>query len=341
MNIYNKKKKLVISAILFILCFISADFTRAAETGKNTRNNRSYFYYTIKKGDTLWDISQKFYNSNWVWPGLWGINKQIQNPHLIYPGKKIKIFLRETIKEQKSIPHVKKPKATVKHQLHPTFYYPGMEELGFIKKESVRPLGRIIKSESNNIMISKGDIIYIEPLGNNPMIPGKKYRIFNTEKISHIYKHKRFHGVKHSIKGIIEILSNKGEYLTARIIRSFHFASEGDMIMDYKKPAYTIKVRDVVKNINARLICAENGNTLISSHTIAFINRGSNSRIKPGQLYNIFQKQENRKSPVSGRKILLPPLKIGRLIVLKTERTASTVLILSAKKTINPGDIVR
>jgi len=30
----------------------------------------SGFYYTIKKGDTLWNLSQKFYNSQWDWPGL-------------------------------------------------------------------------------------------------------------------------------------------------------------------------------------------------------------------------------------------------------------------------------
>ncbi|MFK5953410.1 MAG: LysM peptidoglycan-binding domain-containing protein, partial [Desulfobacterium sp.] len=47
------------------------------------------FYYTIQKGDTLWDLSQKFYNSQWVWPGLWEMNHQIKNPHLIYPGNRI------------------------------------------------------------------------------------------------------------------------------------------------------------------------------------------------------------------------------------------------------------
>src|SRR5438270_4386689 len=47
--------------------------------------------YTITKGDTLWDLSQKFLNNPWYWPKIWSLNPAIENPHWIYPGNKLRI----------------------------------------------------------------------------------------------------------------------------------------------------------------------------------------------------------------------------------------------------------
>jgi hypothetical protein len=41
---------------------------------------------TVRRGDTLWDISAKFLSKPWLWPEIWQANPQVRNPHLIYPG---------------------------------------------------------------------------------------------------------------------------------------------------------------------------------------------------------------------------------------------------------------
>ncbi|HVP67870.1 MAG TPA: LysM peptidoglycan-binding domain-containing protein [Anaeromyxobacteraceae bacterium] len=48
--------------------------------------------YTVKKGDTLWDLSGRYLDSPWYWPKLWSYNPEIANPHWIYPGNVLRFY---------------------------------------------------------------------------------------------------------------------------------------------------------------------------------------------------------------------------------------------------------
>jgi len=47
--------------------------------------------YTIKKGDTLWDLAFSFLGNPFEWQRIWEINPYIKNPDLIYPGDRLAI----------------------------------------------------------------------------------------------------------------------------------------------------------------------------------------------------------------------------------------------------------
>jgi hypothetical protein len=66
--------------------------------------------YTIKPGDTLWDISSKFLKNPFLWPKLWERNPYITNPHWIYPGQSIRLSPDEVKKEE---PKIEEPKKVV------------------------------------------------------------------------------------------------------------------------------------------------------------------------------------------------------------------------------------
>ena len=51
--------------------------------------------YVVKRGDTLWDISEAFLVEPWRWPEIWEVNPQVENPHLIFPGDELALFYRD------------------------------------------------------------------------------------------------------------------------------------------------------------------------------------------------------------------------------------------------------
>ena len=48
--------------------------------------------YTVRGGDTLWDLSRVFFADGLYWSKLWSVNEEITNPHLIYVGAKVRFF---------------------------------------------------------------------------------------------------------------------------------------------------------------------------------------------------------------------------------------------------------
>ena len=51
--------------------------------------------HTVRTGDTLWDVSNAYLGTAWVWPSVWNDNDDILNPHLIMPGERLWISSTE------------------------------------------------------------------------------------------------------------------------------------------------------------------------------------------------------------------------------------------------------
>jgi len=291
------------------------------------------FYYTIEKGDTLWDLSRKFYNSQWDWPGLWALNKDIKNPHWIYPGNTIRVHLKPGLKKQT---FEKPDRITVETR----FNYPAIHRTGFIKKEQVPALGTVLREKDGNILMSTDDIVYIRPAGQAPFVSGHRYQIYTASPVNRKVAPGRYKGIRHLVKADLEIIEVNTRYAAGKIKNAYRDVVSGDLVMDFypRQPAF--QVNEHPDPVDAVLLCSEEDTVLVNDYRIAFINKGIDDNIRPGDIYTIKRgiDAESVYDVKTGPDIA--PVATGRLIVLHTEPASATVMVLSSTRDIHPGDIV-
>ena len=166
-----RKFRTVIAAAAFIV----ATYAAAAEMSGAHPDT-----YTVKRGDTLWDISGKFLKKPWLWPEIWQANPQIKNPHLIYPGDIISLAYLDRVGIQAG-PRQEAPIGAI----------PLADIEPFLKNlrvtDSFEQLPRVVGLEGDRLRSSGGQLVYTLGLENAQV--GQRFAVVRP---SLRYTHTRF-----------------------------------------------------------------------------------------------------------------------------------------------------
>ncbi len=293
-------------------------------------------YHEVKKGDTLWDLSEKFYESPAVWPDMWSRNPDIANPHWIYPGEIIMLWER---RGEEYIDLSSDPFKGVLPLGPGTYRYPGLDQCGFVRKVPVEPIGRIIKAYKDPVLIGQGHVVYIQPEAGQRFIQGDLLTIWRNEgPVINPFAPKRGQhlGYHHRILGHAVVVEVTGEVLVAVVQTSFRNIDVGDFLMPYRKlPDGPITVLPGKKDLNARIILEEDGRTVFGGGSIVFLDKGKAHGLATGQIYTAYETVP----PVGD--IQLPPTKIGQLLILLAEDETATALITRSREAFQTGVSVK
>lgn len=308
-----------------------------ADIEEHITKTESGFYYTVQKGDTLWDLSEKFADSPWEWPELWHYNPDIKNPHWIYPGQKIAIYKKEWAGREKTATIEERPvEGTPKTYYH----YEMIDSVGFVRKTPTAPSGSIFRATDDKTLVSEGDTIYIRPGDGPDLVVGGLYTIYRTFETGDPAHQETSVGTQYYITGMAEITDIESEYVIGKVTRAFRDIHYEDMVMPFQERSKDIEPTDPVDGLTARIIDSEERSFLIGQYRLVFIDKGENDGVQLGQSYNIFH-QPVAAIEKGSKPIGLKPINVGELLVMHTENTTATGLIINSTKPIKPNDLVQ
>ena len=210
----NRSRSLCFFGMMIaVLCLV---FSALAQEGKGAEE-----LYTIKQGDTLWEISSKFLKDPFLWPKLWQRNPYITNPHWIYPGRPIRLTPIEEVKKEEpqkerpknvaaekpkevaNEPEVKKvepaqiekkpeEQSTQKAVEKPAekkpveekpMVFPEARNAGFFSDIDYKGIGIVLESKEGKSVIGTGDILYAAFRASEPILVGDKFTVFRASKL--------------------------------------------------------------------------------------------------------------------------------------------------------------
>jgi len=322
--------------------------------------------YTIKSGDTLWDISKLFLKSPWRWPELWGMNKaEIANPHLIYPGQVlmlVKIDGRAQLKLAqdrtgssasgviKLSPRVRASDvgngAIPSIPLH--LIEPFLTEAVVFDTDELDKAPRIVATPENHVLLTKGDLAY----ARGDFGGATDFRVFRKavpllDPTTH-----EILGYEASYVGATQLMApaetrkdakGKEEIVpaTLKLLTLRQEAGVGDRLAP--TPArdfvgYTPHGPD--KDIRGQIISVYGEALNAGQNQVVALNRGSQDGLERGHVLALWKAGRTTVDDTNGRKtdITLPDTPSGLLFVFQTYRRVSYALIISASDSINAGD---
>ncbi len=351
-------KKLTI-AVLSTLMSLSSYFSSAVELAPNHPE-----FHVVQPGDTLWDISESFLKSPWLWPEIWHVNDQVDNPHLIFPGDIISlVYIDGEARLTKSGKGVIKlsPKS---RELSFTdaittipldAILPFLSSVQVVDQELLDKAPYVVGNDSGRLLGAEGNRVYVR--GVTDQI-AKKYTFFRQGESYLDPQTGELLGIEamHIAEG------DKKEFgdPTVMLLRETKLElRKGDRAWaandDQLRPVYFPHSPDSFEG--GQIISVYKGVQNIGQYDIVIINKGTRENMEVGHVLAIYQRGETIVDEIATQRdkaksnsffstskkstVKLPDELAGNLMIFRTFEKVSLGLVLKANKPIHVLDVLK
>lgn len=312
--------------------------------------------YIIVKGDTLWDIAERFLDDPFLWPQIWEENKYILDSHWIYPGDPLVIPSKPTVipKVEEKPPVIEEkpeevappappeePEVPPGPVLKPVAGYSDMYCSGHVIKthtpSEVTITGR---EEPKKVGLAEGDVIYINKGMVDGLKGGEEFFVIRPGRTIHHPADEEPFGIEIVRLGRIRLIAVQNNTATAEITFSCSDINVGDEITPYHDIPIPMTEGSTFERWKTEfsgkptgfIMDAKDGVDSLGQDHIVYIDLGKNAGVQPGDYLRIYRENEDGEN--------LPRIMLGEMVVLKTYAETSTCKIVTSVKEIMTGDQV-
>lgn len=306
--------------------------------------------HIVVRGDTLWDISEKFLKQPWRWPEIWQMNKaEIKNPHLIYPGDIILLDYSDgnpRLRIAKQVDGKLQPKiySEAVQQVIPSIpaniIEPFISQPLIIEPGADDSLARIVATQDDRLFLGNGDTAYATGIADASV---EKWNVFRRGKpltdpdTGEVLAHEAF------FLGNAKLVK-PGEPATLRVTMAKEEMGRHDRLLPAPPPEIISYVPHRPEQpVSAKVMSIYGGVNEGGPSNVISLNRGKNDGLETGHVLALLRSRVATGQDEDGRRVTtqIPEERYALAFVFRVFDRVAYALVVESSKSVIIGDAAR
>ncbi|HVR18726.1 MAG TPA: LysM peptidoglycan-binding domain-containing protein, partial [Polyangiaceae bacterium] len=262
--------------------------------------------HLVRRGDTLWDLCDRYYSNPWQWPRIWSYNPQVENPHWIYPGDQLRMLgpggagalsMYDRLGSGAGAGNGNgngngngsgsggggRGLQDQRGRFAPNTVI--LRDQGFIGDPEADNWGEVAGSTDEQMMLSEGNRVYLLVKEGKTVKPKDELTLFRS-----VRQPENVRGARKPPGEIVAILGTvrvekfdpNSRIATARIVESRDVIERGARIGPVRRRFDVVPPLPNTKAVRARVLTSLYPHVYMSQDQVVFLDRGTEDGLKPG-----------------------------------------------------------
>lgn len=331
--------------------------------------------HVVQEGDTLWGITERYFEDPMRWPEVWAWNPEITNPHWIYPLDTVRLSRRTLELEQAAalaasgqadvdklptarakVQRIGAPGAQAKpvgrrHYLEPGTVF--LRDQGYLDDDAIKSAGQILSAAEEQMFLSLGDQVYVTVGEGEAPKPGDRYTVYRRMPAAD-----RIPGAKGElvrIYGTVQVRSFDANKKVARglIVEAVNPIERGFRVARMEREYDLVGPRKNSANVIAKILTAVKPVDLYAYGDVVFLDVGVDAGVAPGNRFFVVRRGDawvdtlerppdqmgNSESFERVEPEKLPKEVVAELRVVKVGKETTVALVVRSDTDLVSGDI--